>query len=107
MQESAMLKINIDSDSKVTDWAVVGGPDDCLEGFSRLAELGVEYVNMTFLNLPKTLEGRKEFLQSFAEKGGQGLCRGFQDLSHTMSPYGVRTTLPFTRRSRRSSNALA
>lgn len=67
MQESAMVQINIDSDSKVTDWAVAGSPDDCLEGFSRLAGQGVGYVNMTFLNLPKTLEGRKEFLQRFAE----------------------------------------
>ena len=67
MQENAMVKINIDSDSKVTDWAVTGGTEDCLEVFSRLAEQGVGYVNMTFLNLPKTPEGRKEFLQRFAE----------------------------------------
>ncbi len=68
MQENAMVKINIDSNSKLTDWAVAGGPDDCLEGFGRLAEKGVSYVTMTFLNLPKTLQGRKEFLQRFAEK---------------------------------------
>ncbi len=67
MQENAMVKINIDSDSQVGDWAVAGGPDECVEGFTRLAEKGVSYVNMTFLNLPKTQESRKDFLQRFAE----------------------------------------
>ncbi len=67
MQENAMVKINIDSDSQVTDWAVAGGPDECVEGFGRLTEKGVSYVNMTFLNLPKTPEGRKDFLQRFAD----------------------------------------
>jgi alkanesulfonate monooxygenase SsuD/methylene tetrahydromethanopterin reductase-like flavin-dependent oxidoreductase (luciferase family) len=67
MQENAMVKINIDSDSQVGDWAVAGGPDECVEIFARLAEKGVSYVNMTFLNLPKTQEDRKDFLQRFAE----------------------------------------
>ena len=67
MQENAMVKINIDDDSRLTDWAVAGGPDDCLEEFHRLASMGVSYVTMTFLNLPKTLEGRTAYLQRFAE----------------------------------------
>jgi len=67
MQEDTMLKINIDSDSKVEDWAVTGNGDDCLEQFAAIAEHGIDYVGMTFYNLPKTLEARKEYLQSFAE----------------------------------------
>jgi alkanesulfonate monooxygenase SsuD/methylene tetrahydromethanopterin reductase-like flavin-dependent oxidoreductase (luciferase family) len=67
MQEDTMVKINIESESKVDDWAVAGNPDDCIEGFSKLAEQGVEFVGATFYNLPKTLEGRKEYLQNFAE----------------------------------------
>ena len=67
MQEDTMLKINIDSDSQVEDWAVTGNGDDCLEQFAAIAEHGIDYVGMTFYNLPKTLEARKEYLQSFAE----------------------------------------
>ena len=67
MQEDTMVRINIDSDSKVDDWAVAGNSNDCLEQFGRLAEQGVSYVGMTFYNLPKSLEARKEYLLSFAE----------------------------------------
>ncbi|NIO10409.1 MAG: LLM class flavin-dependent oxidoreductase [Deltaproteobacteria bacterium] len=67
MQENAMVKINIDADSQVGDWAVAGGPDDCVEGFRRLADKGVSYVNMTMLNLPKAFGARKDFLQRFAD----------------------------------------
>ena len=67
MQEDTMVKINIASDSEVNAWAVAGNGDDCLEGLNRLAGDGVEYVGMTLLNLPKSLEGRKEYLQAFAE----------------------------------------
>lgn len=67
MQEDTMVKINIASDSEVSAWAVVGNAEDCLERLGRLAEAGVEYVGMTLLNLPKNLEGRKDYLQRLAE----------------------------------------
>jgi alkanesulfonate monooxygenase SsuD/methylene tetrahydromethanopterin reductase-like flavin-dependent oxidoreductase (luciferase family) len=67
MQEDTMVRINIGSDSKVEDWAVTGNADDCLGDFERLAERGIDYVGMTFYNLPKTLEARKEYLERFAE----------------------------------------
>lgn len=67
MQEDTMVKINIESESKVDDWAVAGNSEDCIEGFGKLAEQGVEFVGATFYNLPKTLEERKEYLQNFAE----------------------------------------
>jgi alkanesulfonate monooxygenase SsuD/methylene tetrahydromethanopterin reductase-like flavin-dependent oxidoreductase (luciferase family) len=67
MQEDTMVKINIDPDSSVSDWAVAGNGDDCVAGFSRLEEKGVDYVGTTFYNLPKGLEARKEYLQNFAE----------------------------------------
>ena len=62
-----MLKINIGADSKVEDWAVTGDGDDCLRQFGALAEHGVDYVGITFYNLPKTLEARKDYLRRFAE----------------------------------------
>ena len=68
MQEDTMVRINIGADSSVEDWAVLGNGQDCLEGFSSLAEQGVGFVNVTFYNLPKTLEARKEYLQRFAEE---------------------------------------
>ena len=67
MQEDTMLKINIGADSKVEDWAVTGDGDDCLRQFGALAEHGVDYVGVTFYNLPKTLEARKDYLRRFAE----------------------------------------
>ena len=67
MQEDTMMKINIDSGSQVTDWAVAGNGDDCVEQFGQLAERGIDYVGMTFYNLPKGLDARKEYLLSFAE----------------------------------------
>jgi len=66
MQEDTMVKININDDTKVDDWAVAGNGDDCIEGFSKLAEQGVDYVGATFYNLPKGLDARREYLQAFS-----------------------------------------
>lgn len=67
MQEDTMLKINIGADSKVEDWAVTGNGADCLEQFGALAEHSIDYVGVTFYNLPKTLEARKDYLRRFGE----------------------------------------
>jgi probable F420-dependent oxidoreductase len=67
MQEDTMVRINIDSDSEISDWAIAGNADDCVGGFQRLEREGVDFVGATFYNLPKTLEARKEYLQKFAE----------------------------------------
>ncbi len=67
MQEDTMVRINIESDSRIDDWAAAGNGDDCLEQFGQLAEAGVDYVGVTFYNLPATLEARKEYLFGFAE----------------------------------------
>ena len=72
MQEDTMVKINIDAESRVEDWAVVGNGDDCIEGFERLASEGIDYVNATFYNLPKSLDARREYLQAF---GGDVIAR--------------------------------
>ena len=67
MQEDTMVHINIGEESKVEDWAVTGNAQDCLEGFGALAEHGVDFVNVTFYNLPKGLEARKDYLARFAD----------------------------------------
>ena len=68
MQEETMVKINISSDAEITDWAVTGSAQDCLERFVSLRDdVGVDYVGVTFLNLPEDLAGRKEYLQNFSE----------------------------------------
>ena len=67
MQEDTMVRINIESDSRVDDWAVAGNAGDCLEQFDRMTGQGVGYVGITFYNLPATLEARKEYLARFAE----------------------------------------
>ena len=67
MQEDTMVRINIEADAKVDDWAVAGNADDCIDVFGRLQNEGVDFVGTTFYNLPKTLEARREYLQQFAE----------------------------------------
>jgi alkanesulfonate monooxygenase SsuD/methylene tetrahydromethanopterin reductase-like flavin-dependent oxidoreductase (luciferase family) len=68
MQEGTMVQIHISSESEIGDWALAGSPDECLERFARLRDdRGVDFVGMTFLNLPKELSARKEYLQRFAE----------------------------------------
>ena len=59
MQEDTMVRINIESDSRVDDWAVAGNADDCLEQFDRMTGQGVGYVGITFYNLPAALEARQ------------------------------------------------
>ena len=68
MQEESMVKIHISGESQITDWAVAGSPDECLERFVSLRdECSVDFVGMTFVNLPKELGARKEYLQRFSE----------------------------------------
>lgn len=69
MQEETMVKIHISSDSQVEDWAVAGGPRECVDQFRKLRdELGIDYVGVTFLNLPKDRAGYREYLQRFGEE---------------------------------------
>ena len=68
MQEDSMVRINISSDSEIGEWAVAGNADECLERFASLRDdAGVSFVMSTFLNFPKELAARKEYLQRFAE----------------------------------------
>jgi len=66
MQESSMVQIHTSSDSEITDWAVAGSPQECVERFARLRHDGVEFVNITFLNLPSELSARSDYLRRFA-----------------------------------------
>jgi len=69
MQEETMVKIHISSESHVDDWAVAGGPQDCVMRFQTLREeLGIGYVGVTFLNLPKDPSGYGEYLRRFGEE---------------------------------------
>jgi hypothetical protein len=68
MQEGSMVQIHISPESEISDWAVAGGSDECLERFASLQnDFGVDFVGMTFLNLPKELAARKEYVQRFSE----------------------------------------
>ncbi len=69
MQEGAMVRINISAESKITDWAVAGSAEECLERFTWLEEeAGVDFVGMTMLNLPKEHARRREYLEEFSSK---------------------------------------
>ena len=69
MQEDSMVRIHIDAESDVSQWAIAGSPEDCVEQLSALKEgANVETIVTTILNLPKGLEARKEYLQKFSER---------------------------------------
>ena len=51
MQEEHMVKIHISSDTELSDWAVAGAGDDCVQQFRSLEQnLGVDYTGITFLS---------------------------------------------------------
>ena len=64
-----MVNIHISSESDVTDWAVLGNGEQCRQQLSMLEkDMGVEWMSASFLNLPKDLAGRQQFLMRFGEE---------------------------------------
>lgn len=69
MQEETMVKIHISSATEMTDWAVAGSPADCRDLYGKLrGEMGVDYVGVTFMNLPKGVDACKDYLQKYGEE---------------------------------------
>jgi alkanesulfonate monooxygenase SsuD/methylene tetrahydromethanopterin reductase-like flavin-dependent oxidoreductase (luciferase family) len=67
MQEATMVQIHISNESQISEFAVTGSAAECrhqLEGMRD--DLGVDFVSTTFLNLPKDLASRRDYLQRFA-----------------------------------------
>ena len=68
MQESGMVRLQLDDRIDLEDWTVHGSAADCVEVLQRAeAEYGLEGVGFTIYSLPPSPEARIEYLQRIAE----------------------------------------
>ena len=69
MQESTMADLGLSSTRDLSEWAIVGNPRECMEVIMRCQEeMGVEYIGLTLLNLPRESSQRGEYLQYISEE---------------------------------------
>ena len=69
MQEPTMVDLQLSSKGDIGNWAIAGGPDECAEMVARCQEeMGVDYIGLTFLNLPRDPSQRQEYLQFVSER---------------------------------------
>ncbi|MCZ6874329.1 MAG: LLM class flavin-dependent oxidoreductase, partial [bacterium] len=63
------VELGLGRQRELSDWAIVGAPEDCREAFSKMRqESGITYVGLSFLNLPAGHKARLEYLQRVAEE---------------------------------------
>ena len=69
MQERTTVDLGLSTDRSLEDWAIVGSPQDCAETISRCYhDMGMRYLGMGFLNLPREHNARLEKLQFISEE---------------------------------------
>jgi alkanesulfonate monooxygenase SsuD/methylene tetrahydromethanopterin reductase-like flavin-dependent oxidoreductase (luciferase family) len=69
MQESGMVRLQLDERIDLEDWTVHGSAADCVEVIQRAeAECGLEGIGFTIYSLPPSPEERIEYLQRIAEE---------------------------------------
>lgn len=69
MQESSTVDFGLGGARELTDWTVVGSPQDCAETIVRShRENGLEYIGFGCLNLPNEKTARLEYLQLISEE---------------------------------------
>ncbi len=68
MQEATTVELGLGANRDLSDWAIVGSPDDCVELITRChEEEGLDYIGLACLNLPSGHSARLEYLQMIAE----------------------------------------
>ncbi len=69
MQEQTMVDLGLSGDRELTEWAIVGSPQECAETITRIyQEQGLRYLGLGSLNLPAEHSARLEFLQYVSEE---------------------------------------
>ena len=69
MQESGMVRLQLDDRIDLEDWTVHGSAADCVEVLQRAeSEFGLEGIGFTIYSLPPSPEERIEYLQRIAEE---------------------------------------
>jgi len=69
MQESTTVDFGLGGARELSEWAIVGSPEDCAETIIQQHEaFRLDYVGLASLNLPKGLPARLEYLQLISEE---------------------------------------
>ena len=69
MQEPTTVNLGGSAGRDLSDWAIVGSPEDCSETISRCYhEQGLRHLGLGFLNLPREHLARLEYLQFISEE---------------------------------------
>lgn len=69
MQERGTVDLGLSGTRELTEWAIAGSPQECVETLSRAYhEQGLRYVGLGFLNLPIGQSARLEYLQFISEE---------------------------------------
>ncbi|MFQ6025959.1 MAG: LLM class flavin-dependent oxidoreductase [Dehalococcoidia bacterium] len=69
MQERSTVDLGLGGSRDLTDWAIAGSPQECVELIARCHEEdGLDFVGLACLNLPKEQSARFEYLQMIAEE---------------------------------------
>jgi len=68
MQESSMVRLQLDFDTSLDDWTINGTLRDCLETIARARERGLDGIGFTIYSLPREVKARIEYLRMIAEE---------------------------------------
>lgn len=69
MQERTTVDLGLTQGRPLSEWAIVGSPEECAETIGRCYhECGLRYLGLGFLNLPQDHSARLEYLQFVSEE---------------------------------------
>ena len=69
MQEATTVDLGLSGTRDLSQWAIVGSPEECAESIIRsYNEDGLRYLGLGFLNLPEQHAARLEYLQLISEE---------------------------------------
>jgi alkanesulfonate monooxygenase SsuD/methylene tetrahydromethanopterin reductase-like flavin-dependent oxidoreductase (luciferase family) len=68
MQESSMVRLQLDFDTSLDDWTINGTPRDCLETIARARERGLDGIGFTIYSLPREVKARIDYLRMIADE---------------------------------------
>ncbi|MEK7281959.1 MAG: LLM class flavin-dependent oxidoreductase, partial [Chloroflexota bacterium] len=69
MREKTMVSVHLQATQDTADEVIAGRPSDCIETLKCYErEAGLEYVTLTFPDMPKDLQGRLEYIEMFGKE---------------------------------------
>jgi alkanesulfonate monooxygenase SsuD/methylene tetrahydromethanopterin reductase-like flavin-dependent oxidoreductase (luciferase family) len=69
MREASMSSMGLEEGRDLSEWTIVGTPQDCVEAIRRGdAEVGIDFIGLNFANLPGDVAARRDYLQWVSEE---------------------------------------